>query len=335
MAERERRMVVPDTAVVLVSLGTPQSPTPDAVRRYLREFLSDRRIVTMPPAVWRPILELFVLPVRGRKSAAKYASVWTAQGSPLMVHSLAQRDALAERLGDGVRVALAMRYGEPSFASVLNGLAADGVRHVLVVPMYPQFSTTTVATVTDALTRYQRSHEGLFDVRVVQPWFDDPGYIAAAARRIEETWAEKGRPDFAHGDKLLLSFHGIPVAAVRNGDRYPTECEATTRLLRERLGLTPDECLMTYQSKFGPAAWLTPATIATVADLADRGAKRLDVFCPGFAADCLETDEEIGMLNRDAFMAHGGEAFVRVPCVNDFGPWMDAFEAIVRRGLAG
>ena len=323
-------------AVVLVNLGTPAAPTPRAVRPFLREFLSDRRIVPLAPLVWQPILNAVVLPSRGRKSAAKYASIWTDDGSPLLVHTLAQTAGLARRLGgDGVRVAAAMRYGEPSLGSVLDGLVADGIRRVLVVPMYPQFSTTTVATVFDALARHLTKRADQPEYRTIRDWHDDPGYIEAAVRRVEETWAARGRPDFERGDKLLLSFHGIPLAAVRAGDPYPSECAVTARLLRERLGLDETMAPLTYQSKFGPGEWLTPATIQTVGALARSGTRRLDVFCPGFAVDCLETDEEIGILNRDEFLGNGGETFVRVPCLNDSSPWLDALETIVRRNLAG
>lgn len=321
--------------VVLVNLGTPESPTLPAVQRYLREFLSDRRIIPLNPLLWRPILELRVLQVHARASAAKYASVWTPEGSPLLVHARAQASALAVRLGEGVSVAIAMRYGQPSLSSVLDGFAANGISRVLVVPMYPQFSTTTVATVLDALARHiQRSHDQL-EYRTVRDFHADPGYIEACARLIEQTWQREGRPDFAAGDRLLLSYHGIPVSMVEAGDPYPHECETTSRLLRERLGLQEQECLTTYQSKFGRSAWLTPATIEQVAAIGDAGVDRLDVFCPGFVADCLETEEEIGILNREEFHAHGGSRFVRVPCLNDSPAWVDALARLVSRHLAG
>jgi len=322
------------TAVVLVNLGTPDSPTPGAVRRYLREFLSDRRIVPLAPVLWQPILNGIVLPIRGRKSARKYASIWTDAGSPLLVHTVALASALAERLDGEMPVAVAMRYGEPRLSTVLDKLIADGVRRVLVVPLYPQYSTTTTATVLDALAQYLAAKPSPAEYRTVHAWHDDPAYIDAAARRIEATWASAGRPDFARGDKLLLSFHGIPLAAVRGGDPYPDECAVTARMLRERLGLDEDACPATFQSKFGPGEWLRPATIVTVGELARTGVERVDVFCPGFVADCLETEEEIGMLNRDAFHANGGRQFVRVPCVNDDAPWVDALAGIVRRHLA-
>ena len=319
--------------VVLVNVGTPAAPTAPAVRRYLREFLSDRRIVPLSPLVWRPILEAAILPRRSPVAAAKYASVWTPDGSPLLVHTLAQATGLGQRLDD-VRVVAAMRYGEPNLSVILDGLRADGVRRILIVPMYPQFSTTTVSSVMDAVARQFQAGADQPECRFVRSWPGDPGFIEACARRIEETWASQGRPNFTGGDTLLLSYHSIPVAAVDAGDPYPSECATTTRLLRERLGLDESACPMTYQSRFGRAPWLTPATIDTVAERARAGTRRLDVFCPGFAVDCLETDEEIGQLNRDTFLANGGSQFVRVPCLNDSGPWLDALASIVRRDLA-
>ena len=324
-----------DVAVVLVNLGTPDSPALGDVQRYLREFLTDPRIIPLNPLFWRPVLELRVLQVHARASAEKYASVWLPDGSPLMVHSLAQRAALGARLGDQARVEVAMRYGNPSLTSVLTRLQEEGARKVLVVPLYPQFSTTTVATVLDALADHVRAAVDQPEYRTVRDFHDDPGYIEACAALIEQTWEREGRPDFAAGDKLLLSYHGIPVDMVTGGDPYPVECERTTVLLRQRLGLTAEECELSYQSKFGRGEWLTPATIERVAELAEAGVGRLDVFCPGFVADCLETEEEIGMLNREEFIAHGGQRFVRVPCLNDSPAWIDALERLVARHVAG
>ena len=324
-----------DVAVVVVNLGTPDSPALHDVQKYLREFLTDRRIIPLNPWLWRPILELRVLQVHARASAEKYASVWLPGGSPLMVHSLAQTAALAERLGTTARVALAMRYGNPSLSSVLDELKQDGIRRVLIVPAYPQFSTTTVATVMDALASHILTRQDQPECRIVRDFHDDPAYIDACATLIEQTWEREGRPDFAAGDRLLLSYHGIPVSMVAAGDPYPAECERTTELLRQRLGLTAAQCEMAYQSKFGRAEWLTPATIERVAELAKQGVGRLDVFCPGFVADCLETEEEIGMLNREEFHAAGGREFVRVPCLNDSPVWVDALAQLTRRHLAG
>jgi len=307
------------------------------VRRYLRQFLSDKRIVDLPGPLWRPILELFVLRQRAPKSAAKYASVWLPTGSPLLVHSQAQVAGLNQRLGPVVSVSLAMRYGNPSLAAVLDRLRADGISRVLVVPMYPQYSTTSTASVTDDVEAYQRARPGMPDrpleVDVMGSWPADAGYIKACAGRIEAFWDEHGRPDFASGDKLLLSFHGIPVSLAQAGDPYPAQCQVTTQLLRQELGLDPEHSPQTFQSKFGPSQWLKPATIDTVAKFGTSGVRRLDVFCPGFAADCLETDEEIALLNRDAFHRAGGQEFNRIPCLNDDPIWLDALADLVIQRL--
>ncbi len=321
--------------VVLVNLGTPTEPTLPAVRRFLREFLSDRRIVPLHPICWRPILELWVLGVYARGSTARYASVWTPEGSPLLVHTKAQVAALARELGDCVRVDYAMRYGSPTLGSVTDRLRSEGVERVLVVPAYPQYSATTTATVLDVLAAHMRSRVDQPGYRVLRDFHADPGYVDACAARIEETWAAEGRPDFAAGDRLLLSYHGLPVSMVAAGDPYPRECETTTAAIRRRLALSEQECLMAYQSKFGRGEWLTPATVDTVAGLGRSGVRRLDVFCPGFLADCVETEEEIGILNRREFLAAGGDRFVRVPCLNDAPTWVAALADLVRRELAG
>ncbi|MDR1213654.1 MAG: ferrochelatase [Propionibacteriaceae bacterium] len=322
--------------VVLVNLGTPDEPTLPAVRRYLREFLSDRRVVDLPPLWWKPILELHILHGHARRSSAKYASVWYDRGSPLLVHMMDLAEGLRTALADtGVAVEAAMRYGRPALGQVLDDLRQRGLDRVLVVPMYPQFATSTTATVIDALSQCLARSQNLPEVRWVRSWPRDPGYIEAMAARIEQTWSEQGRPDFAAGDKLLLSYHGIPVSMVAAGDPYPEECEATTAALRQRLDLTAEQCPMTFQSKFSHSPWLTPATIDTVAELAGAGVRRLDVFCPGFTVDCLETLEEIGLLNREEFLSHGGQTFVRVPCLNDSPAQLTALAGLIRRHLAG
>ena len=329
-----------DTAVVWVALGTPETPTPQAVRRYLREFLSDRRIVEMNPIAWRLILECFILPFRPRQSAKKYRSIWYENGSPLLVHTREQAAALGASLaGKGVKVevAWAMRYGRPSLASVLDELRDKGVRKVLVVPAYAQYSSTTVGSVLDAMAKYILASRDQLELRFVRSYPTHPMYVESLAQTIEASWEAGGRPDFDAGDKLLLSYHGIPVSMAEAGDPYPQECLATTTALRTRLGLDDKTCLMTFQSKFGPAPWITPATIDTVADLGRQGVKRLDVACPAFTADCLETLEEIGILNREAYMdacGHDG-TFVRIPCVNDDPLFIDALTDVVLTNLSG
>jgi len=327
-----------DTAVVWVALGTPDAPTPKAVRRYLRQFLTDPRIIEMNKVAWRLILECFILPFRPRASAEKYASIWTEQGSPLLVHTKDQATALSHALADtGVKVAFAMRYGSPDVASVLDGLRDRGVRKVLVVPAYGQYSGTTVGSVYDAVAQYILDSRNQLELRFVRSYPDHPLYIESLAETIEAAWEVEGRPDFAAGDKLLLSYHGIPVAMSEAGDPYPAECLATTNALRTRLGLDDDACQMAYQSKFGPAAWLTPATIDTVTELGQAGVKRLDVACPAFTADCLETLEEIDGENREAYMTASGHkgTFVAIPCVNEHPVFIDALADIIRTNLAG
>jgi ferrochelatase len=322
--------------IVLVNLGTPDQPTLPAVQKYLREFLSDRRIVDLSPILWKPILETSIMHGHAKLSTQKYASVWYPEGSPLLIHSQALVTALAAGLGaEGPVVRCAMRYGSPALASVLDELKAAGVWRLLVVPLYAQYSTTTVATVIDALSAYLADSMNHPEVRWIRGWAEDPGYIDACARVIEDSWAENGRPDFARGDKLLLSYHGIPVSVAAAGDPYPQECQATTDRRRARLGLGPAHCHMTSPTKFGKGEWLTPATIDTVGKLGELGTPRLDVFCPGFVADCLETLEEIGLLNRDEFTRRGGGTFNRISCLNDSAKWVEALAALVRRHTAG
>jgi len=311
-------------AVVLANLGTPDSPAVDDVRRYLGEFLSDRRIVDAPRAFWLPFLHLVLLRFYAPKSAARYASVWTPNGSPLRVNMERQVDGLQRRLGEDVAVRYAMRYGSPSLASTLEDLRSEGVDDVTLLSAFPQASTTTTDSLHDAFAA-----QGL-RVTWIDRWGDDEGYIAACAARILAFWDANGRPDFAAGDRLLLSFHGVPMKAVGGGDAYPSECEGTAARLRESLGLDPRECQLTYQSRFGPAKWLGPATIATVRELGRAGTRRVDVFCPGFTADCLETLEEIGHQNRSAFQAAGGGVLNLIESLNDEPQFLDALAALVR-----
>ena len=316
----------PRRAVVLANLGTPDSPDVADVRAYLRQFLSDRRIVTAPRAFWIPFLHLILLRFYAPKSAARYATIWTPAGSPQRVNTQRQADGLQTRLGTGRTVRYAMRYGTPSIDDTLTALRAGGVTQVLMLSLFPQYSTTTTASLHDDLDVYLRAHpatpEAPFDIAWVDRWGDDAGYIEACATRIEGFWASNGRPDFDAGDKLVLSFHGVPVSC-EDATEYQGECRRTAELLRARLGLTEDEALLTFQSKFGPGEWLTPATIATMRELGPP-TRRADVFCPGFAADCLETIEEIGQLNRAAFTDAGGQEFNRIDCLNDEAAFIDA-----------
>jgi len=323
----------PPVGVVLVNLGTPDAPTLPAVRRYLRQFLLDRRIVDLNPVLWRIILETRIMYGHAKQSTTKYASIWLPDGSPLYLHTQALTSALAE--ATGLVVTCGMRYGQPALGTTLADLQRSGIDRVLLVPLFPQFSTTTTATIIDALSTYLRHSYQPPEVRWVRSWPTDRGYIEACADQIESHWAQIGRPDFAGGAKLLLSYHGIPEKLVQAGDPYPSQCQATTDALRARLELGPEHCLMTYQSKFGRGQWLTPATIDTVARLGELQTKRLDVFCPGFITDCLETLEELGQLNRHQFTSHGGGDFQLIPCLNSSAEWVEALAGLVRSHTQG
>ncbi|MDN6486124.1 ferrochelatase [Ancrocorticia populi] len=322
-------------AVLIVNLGTPEAPTAKKVRPYLREFLSDRRVVEMHPAVWRPILDGIILRVRPKASAEKYASIWYPEGSPLMHWTVRQRDALIERLGDSAEVRLAMRYGKPSVQSELSRLHADGYRKVLVVPLYPQYAASSAGTVVDEVARWILDARDQLEIRTVRSFPEAPAYIDALVGAIESSWQENGRPDFAGGDKLITSFHGIPKAMHEGGDPYRYECEATADLLRKRLGLDEGQLVVTFQSVFGPSEWLKPATIDMVEELGKGGTRRVDVICPGFMADCLETLEEINILNRETFTGAGGQEFHYIPWANDSEGCINTIEEQVAGRIAG
>ena len=321
------------TAILLCNLGTPDAPEPAAVRRYLAEFLSDRRVVEIPRAVWLPILYGAILPTRPARSAKKYASIWTPEGSPLKVWTEKQAKLLGGYLGERdhrIDVRYAMRYGSPSIPSVLDELKAAGTTRVLVLPLYPQYSGTTTASIGDAVFGWSKNIRSLPAFRFVQGYHDDPGYIGALAKRANDHWMAHGRPD-----KLVLSFHGVPKRTRVLGDPYHDECQTTARLLIERLGLKSEQVLVTFQSRLGRAEWLQPYTEPTLIDLAKRGTQRVDVMCPGFTSDCLETLEEIGMEVRAAFLAAGGKEFHYIPVTNDTPSWMTALSIIAMENLAG
>lgn len=318
------------TAILYCNLGTPEAPTAPAVRRYLKEFLSDPRVVEIPPLLWQPILRGLILPFRPAKSAAKYRTIWTEAGSPLKVWTERQATELARALHAPARVEYAMRYGEPSIASRLDLLQAAGADRILVLPAYPQYSGTTTASVFDAVTAWAGRQRALPELRFVNGYHDDRVYVGALSRRIEGYWREHGRPDH-----LLLSFHGVPERTIRLGDPYRDQCLATARLLAEFLQLEASQYTVSFQSRFGRAKWLEPYTEPTLRQLAQRGVGRVDVACPGFTADCLETLEEIAQEGRDAFLGAGGKAFHYIPCLNDDPHWIHALAAIARQHMAG
>ena len=305
-------------ALVLVNLGTPAAPTPSAVRRYLSQFLHDHRVVQLTRWLWCPLLHFVILPLRSPKVARKYAQIWMPGGSPLAVHTAALADAVARRL-PGWRVAHAMRYGQPSVQAVFDGLSADGVRKIRVLPLYPQYSTTTTASVADAVAA---AANGL-QVEVLRDYHVDAGWAAAVAASIRAHWDAEGR-----GERLLLSFHGIPRRLVDGGDPYAAQCEASTRAIAQALGVPREDLLLTFQSRFGRERWLEPYTQPTLEALAREGVRRVDVACPGFAVDCLETLEEIAVENAVAFRGAGGEALRYIPCLNAEPAHADALAAL-------
>ncbi|WP_028535099.1 ferrochelatase [Paludibacterium yongneupense] len=321
------------TGVLLINLGTPEAPTARAVRPYLRQFLSDPRVIEIPRLLWWPLLNGVILPLRPRRSAAKYASIWQAEGSPLLTHTAGMTRQLAERLtrdDDTLLIDFGMRYGKPSVEAAMARMKAAGVERLLVVPLYPQYAASSTASALDAVFRTLVRTRALPDLRVVRHFHDDPGYIAALAANVRAFWQANGR-----GDVLLLSFHGVPRATLDRGDPYHCECLKTARLLADELELTPDAWRIAFQSRFGRAKWLQPYTSATLAELGRARTSRVDVFCPGFVADCLETLEEIAMEGKETFLTQGGQHFCHIPCLNQNTHWIDAIERIVSAQLAG
>jgi protoporphyrin/coproporphyrin ferrochelatase len=325
------------TAVLIVNLGTPGAPTPGAVRSYLGEFLSDRRVVEIPRLLWWPILHGVILRLRPRQSAAKYAKIWTEQGSPLLVHSQQQATLLRGYLGArgiDVDVVLAMRYGEPSVAAALNSLAQRRAERVLIVPMYPQYSAATTASALDAVFDVLGQVRNVPEVRWVKHFHDHAGYIAALRQSVLDHWKRHGRAQ-DRGGKLVMSFHGVPRRTLLLGDPYHCECQKTGRLLGEALALTPDEYVVTFQSRFGRAEWLQPYTAPTLEAMARGGSQAVDVICPGFPADCLETLEEIAIEGRDTFLGAGGRDYRYIPCLNEAPPFISALADLCVQHMQG
>ncbi|OGA45083.1 MAG: ferrochelatase [Betaproteobacteria bacterium RIFCSPLOWO2_12_FULL_63_13] len=322
------------TAVLLVNLGTPEAPTTPAVRRYLKQFLSDPRVVEIPRIAWLPILHGIILNTRPGRSAQKYARIWTEQGSPLMLHTVRQARLLAGFLGERVRsplvVEFAMRYGEPSIGDSLGRLKAAGCDRILILPLYPQYAASTTATAFDEVAKFIHRVRNVPEIRMVRHFHDHPAYIAALAAQVREHWAANGRPD-----KLLLSFHGLPQFSLTRGDPYHCECQKTARLLAEALQLPENHWRLSFQSRFGRAEWLKPYTLPTLREYARAGVHRVDVLCPGFVADCLETLEEIGVECKQAFLASGGKEFHLIPCLNERDDWIHALADIALEHLAG
>lgn len=322
------------TGILLINLGTPEAPTPSAVRTYLREFLSDRRVVEIPRLIWIPILYLFVLTRRPKASAARYRQVWMREGSPLRVYTERQTSLVRGYLGDRLRVPLtvdyAMRYGTPAISAKLKTLQSQGCDRILLVPLYPQYSASTTATAFDeafaTLARFRDQPE----IRTIRHFHDDPAYIGALEQSVREFWMKRGQPEV-----LVISFHGVPRRSLELGDPYHCECQKTGRLLAEALGLEPAQYRVTFQSRFGRAEWLKPYTAETLVELGARGVDRVDVICPGFVSDCLETLEEIAIEGKEIFLKAGGREFHQVPCLNDRHDWIEALTGLIERNLAG
>jgi ferrochelatase len=314
--------------VLLTNLGTPDAPEPSAVRRYLAEFLSDPRVIEIAPTIWKPVLHGVVLRTRPAKSARAYREIWTAEGSPLMAISKRQAEALRQRYGDALCVGLAMRYGDASIGYALSKMFDHGFSRILVAPLYPQYCAATTASAMDAVTAELKAMRAQPAIRTLPPYFDDPLYIGALKANLDRQIAAL---DFAP-ERLLLSFHGMPERTRTLGDPYYDHCKATAALLEKQFDLPID---VAFQSRFGRARWLQPATEIVLASYPAQGVKRIAIAAPGFSADCLETLEELGIRGRETFLKAGGTDFARLDCLNDSDEGMAMLDALVRRELAG
>ncbi|MCE5180846.1 MAG: ferrochelatase [Betaproteobacteria bacterium] len=351
------------TGILLINLGTPDEPTAAAVKTYLREFLSDPRVVEIPRALWWLILNGIILNTRPRKSAEKYALIWTTEGSPLLVHTQRQAKLLQGYLGESLKslsalplspilshewergqtaippdsggrgsvlIEFAMRYGNPSIKVGLEKLRQRGCDRILIVPLYPQYAASTTASAMDGVFKALGEMRNMPEIRTVRHFHDHPGYIAALAASVRESWQTNGRPDV-----LVMSFHGLPRYTLEKGDPYHCECQKTGRLLAEALELEPQQYRICFQSRFGRAEWIKPYTASTLEELGKQGIKRVDAICPGFVGDCLETLEEIAMEGKSTFLGAGGKEYRYIPCLNERQDWIEALRAIVSEHLQG
>jgi len=322
------------TGVLLLNLGTPDAPTPSALRRYLAEFLSDPRIVEIPRLIWFFILHGIILRIRPKRSAHSYEQIWTAHGSPLLVSSKSLTEKLQGRLatemGPHILVELAMRYGNPSVESVIERMQQQNVRRLLVIPMYPQYAGSSTASACDAVFDVMKKLRWQPELRIIQHYHNHPLYIEGLKKSVEQHWNTKPK-----AKKLLLSFHGVPRFHLDNGDPYHCECHSTARLLRESLDMSDSECLLAFQSRFGKAEWLKPYTSEVLEKLAKEGVDEIDVLCPGFAVDCLETLEEIALQYRDVFLAAGGKKLNYIPALNDSDSQVDLYTSLIEQHSQG
>jgi ferrochelatase len=320
--------------VLISNLGTPEAPTKQALRPYLKQFLSDPRVVEVPKAIWWFILNGIILNIRPKRSAQAYKTVWTEEGSPLLTHTKHQAEGLAKRFeeahGDNVIVDFAMRYGEPSVSTAVENLLAQGARKIILLPLYPQYCASTTGSTFDALAHDFTKRRWLPDFRFVSHYHDHPEFIQCMADKIQQHWDAHGR-----ADKLVFSYHGIPKRYLTNGDPYHCECHKTSRLIAQALGITGEEYMTTFQSRFGREEWLKPYTDETLKALPDQGVKSLQVVCPGFSSDCLETIEEIGEENREYFMESGGERYEYITCLNSDDAHLDMLFNLLESNMQG
>jgi len=322
------------TGVLLINLGTPDAPTAQALRPYLQEFLSNPRVIEVPRLIWWPILHGFILPFRPKASAEKYAKIWIAEGSPLKVHTERQterlREVLSARLKNPPLVEYAMNIGKPSVADVLTRMQQQGCERILVIPLFPQYAASSTAAAMDNVFAVLNKMRNQPALRTVKQYHDHPGYIAALAQNVRDYWDAHGRPD-----KLIISFHGTPRASLDKGDPYHCACQKTGRLLAEALALDANQYTVCFQSRFGKAKWLTPYTAVVLEQLGKEQTQRVDVICPGFVSDCLETLEEIAIEAKHTFIQAGGKEFHYIPCLNERSDWIEALADITCTHLQG
>ena len=318
------------TGILLVNLGTPEEPTSAAVRRFLKQFLSDPRVIEYPRWLWWLILNGVILRIRPSRSAAAYQKIWTDDGSPLMIYSKAIADGIQAQLHETANVELAMSYGEPSIDAAIDRLLAKGARRLLVLPMYPQYSGTTTASVFDAVARKLNRLRWIPEIRFINQYHDEPGYVDSLAASIREFWKQQGR-----GTRLMFSFHGVPRSTLLKGDPYHCQCQKTARLVAAALELGEDEWILSFQSRVGREEWLRPYTDETIVELGQQGLDRLDVVCPGFSTDCLETLEEIAMQNAELFLESGGESLHYIPALNARDDHVRFLADLIERHLGG
>ena len=325
--------------ILLANLGTPDAPTGAALRPYLRQFLSDTRVVEIPRAIWWFILNCIILVIRPKKSAAKYAQVWMKEGSPLLVHAQRQtqllRGFLAQKIKSPFAVALGMSYGNPSMKSAIDQLKAQHCDRILVFPLYPQYAASSTASAMDAVFRVLLKTRNQPAIRTIRSYHDHPAYIKALAASVNDYWMTNGKPRFDQGEKLVMSFHGVPKVHLTSGDPYHCTCHKTARLLAEKLGLNKDKYLIAFQSRFGKQEWLKPYLASTLEELGKAKTKRIDVICPGFSADCLETLEEIAMEGKEIFTHAGGGKYHYIPALNENEAWIHAMTEITLDNLQG